>query len=709
MNALARPTTVLQLTLASFFLLLLVACRSPYMPQPMLLVSSDRTELAATSFEFAAADTSETTTKDFTLPIKGASGSVITWISNHPELLSIASNGKVTVIQPPADTQVTLTATIASNGTSTTKTIILIIKQGQSHTVAYDSQSATSAASPATTTVTGPTTTVATLPSDPSKTGYSFGGWFTATSGDGSQFLATTTVSADITVYAKWTAIDGDGGGDGGGGDTTTTSYTVSFDCQGGSAVASAAIASGALVSTPTPSTQTGYSFGGWYKEAACSTSWDFATDKVTAASTLYAKWVAISHTVTYDSQSATTAASPASSTVTSPSTTVSALPSDPAKTGYSFGGWFTAINGGGSQFLATTTVRASLTVYSKWTGIDGSGSGGSGSGDTTTTSYTVSFDCQGGSAVASAAIASGALVSTPTPSTQTGYSFGGWYKEAACSTSWDFATDKVTAASTLYAKWVAISHTVTYDSQSATTAASPASSTVTSPATTVSALPSNPVKTGYSFSGWFTAINGSGSQFLATTTVRASLTVYSKWTGISYAITYNLDSGTNSGSNPASYTIASDAITLADPSKSGYSFGGWYSDSSFGTKITSIAAGSSGNKVLYAKWLVGGTVTASISIPTDGTVTLPTVAANLTVAKGSSLTVAVSETVGATYSWYLDGNVITGISTKTATLPTTGLTTAAGYLSVGRHELMVEVTKSGSVYSNRCTVKVTN
>ena len=546
MNALARPTTVLQLTLASFFLLLLVACRSPYMPQPMLLVSSDRTELAATSFEFAAADTSETTTKDFTLPIKGASGSVITWISNHPELLSIASNGKVTVIQPPADTQVTLTATIASNGTSTTKTIILIIKQGQSHTVAYDSQSATSAASPATTTVTGPTTTVATLPSDPSKTGYSFGGWFTATSGDGSQFLATTTVSADITVYAKWTAIDGDGGGDGGGGDTTTTSYTVSFDCQGGSAVASAAIASGALVSTPTPSTQTGYSFGGWYKEAACSTSWDFATDKVTAASTLYAKWVAISHTVTYDSQSATTAASPASSTVTSPSTTVSALPSDPAKTGYSFGGWFTAINGGGSQFLATTTVRASLTVYSKWTGI-------------------------------------------------------------------------------------------------------------------------------------------------------------------SYAITYNLDSGTNSGSNPASYTIASDAITLADPSKSGYSFGGWYSDSSFGTKITSIAAGSSGNKVLYAKWLVGGTVTASISIPTDGTVTLPTVAANLTVAKGSSLTVAVSETVGATYSWYLDGNVITGISTKTATLPTTGLTTAAGYLSVGRHELMVEVTKSGSVYSNRCTVKVTN
>jgi uncharacterized repeat protein (TIGR02543 family) len=50
---------------------------------------------------------------------------------------------------------------------------------------------------------------VSTLPAAPTKTGYTFGGWYTATSGGGAAFTATTPVAADITVYAKWTAIPG--------------------------------------------------------------------------------------------------------------------------------------------------------------------------------------------------------------------------------------------------------------------------------------------------------------------------------------------------------------------------------------------------------------------------------------------------------------------------------------------------------------------
>ncbi len=75
----------------------------------------------------------------------------------------------------------------------------------------------------------------------------------------------------------------------------------------------------------------------------------------------------AITYTVTFDSQSATTAADPATKTVTSPATTVDALPTAPVKTGYNFGGWWTAINGGGTEFTASTEVISNITVYAKW------------------------------------------------------------------------------------------------------------------------------------------------------------------------------------------------------------------------------------------------------------------------------------------------------------------------------------------------------
>ena len=74
------------------------------------------------------------------------------------------------------------------------------------------------------------------------------------------------------------------------------------------------------------------------------------------------------SYTVTYNQQGATTSSVPTSSIVTLPFITVSALPTDPVKTGFTFGGWWKAINGGGTQFLVTTSVTADITVYAKWT-----------------------------------------------------------------------------------------------------------------------------------------------------------------------------------------------------------------------------------------------------------------------------------------------------------------------------------------------------
>lgn len=70
------------------------------------------------------------------------------------------------------------------------------------------------------------------------------------------------------------------------------------------------------------------------------------------------------------------------------------------------------------------------------------------------------------------------------------------------------------------------------------------------------------------------------------------------------YSITYELDGGKNSASNPASYTSKSDTVTLKAPTKKGYTFKGWYSDSKFQKQVKKISKGSTGNITLYAKWV---------------------------------------------------------------------------------------------------------
>lgn len=126
----------------------------------------------------------------------------------------------------------------------------------------------------------------ATEPTTPSADGYTFGGWYTDKDcTDGNQWNFTTDkVTKDTTLYAQWTAT------------TPAATYTVTFNANGhGTAPAAlTGIASGSTITAPTaPTADDGYTFGGWYKEAACTTPWDFATDKVTGDITLYAKWVA--------------------------------------------------------------------------------------------------------------------------------------------------------------------------------------------------------------------------------------------------------------------------------------------------------------------------------------------------------------------------------------------------------------------------------
>ena len=80
-------------------------------------------------------------------------------------------------------------------------------------------------------------------------------------------------------------------------------------------------------------------------------------------------------------------------------------------------------------------------------------------------------------------------------------------------------------------------------------------------------------------------------------------ITLYAKWNIITYSINYELDGGDNHFSNPSSYTIETNTIILSAPTKEGYTFEGWYSDSNFTNYVSEITIGSIGNVTLYAKW----------------------------------------------------------------------------------------------------------
>lgn len=120
----------------------------------------------------------------------------------------------------------------------------------------------------------------------------------------------------------------------------------------------------------------------------------------------------------------------------------------------------------------------------------------------------------------------------------------------------------------------------------------------------TYGALPA-PTRRGYTFAGWYTAKSG-GSRIGSSSVVRTTRnqTLYARWKLVKYKIQYRLGRGTNSRSNPAGYTVTSRTIVLKNPVRKGYTFKGWYSDPKFKKKVRKIAAGSTGSRKLYARWV---------------------------------------------------------------------------------------------------------
>ena len=188
---------------------------------------------------------------------------------------------------------------------------------------------------------------------------------------------------------------------------------------------------------------------------------------------------------------------------------------------------------------------------------------------------------------------------------TRTGYTFSGWSVSGASgSASFTGSETSVNVNSsnalelTLTALWTPVTYSISYTLNSGSVSGNPTSYTIETASFTLK----NPTRTGYTFAGW-TGSNGSTKQ----TSVTISKGSYgnksytANWTANTYTLTYNNQSG--SGCTSKTGTYASTWGTLCTPSRTGYTFGGWYTGTSgSGTNITASTT-VSGNLTVYAKW----------------------------------------------------------------------------------------------------------
>jgi uncharacterized repeat protein (TIGR02543 family) len=148
----------------------------------------------------------------------------------------------------------------------------------------------------------------------------------------------------------------------------------VTLNTQGGHPAAPVTTTlTNATITEPGNAIREGYSFVGWYKEAACTNAWNFATDLVSAPTTLYAKWIANpenTFTVSFVVDGGTGVTN-----VVAPANTKIAQPAAPTKADCTFGGWYKEADFKDAWNFETDTVTSQTMLFAKWntsvTGIE--------------------------------------------------------------------------------------------------------------------------------------------------------------------------------------------------------------------------------------------------------------------------------------------------------------------------------------------------
>ena len=462
----------------------------------------------------------------------------------------------------------------------------------------------------------------------PSKTGYVFDGWYTAAT-DGNKITSPYMPTNNTTLYAHWTA----------------NRYTITFDNAGGqNTITTKEVSYGQTYGTlPTP-TKAGYTFDGWYNGSTKVTESD--TVNITSNTTLTARWLGSEYTVIFDPDGGNV--NPTTKKVRNGGT-YGTLPT-PTKTGNIFKGWYKDT----TKIEETTTVDTStnITLKASWEVIKYTltvnPNGGTWNGNTTSqnfeqgygttktianptatpSGYTVRFNTNGGTSTDSLQqiqttafdgwkLTGGGTFVAPTytygtsngtltaqytgnnvtlpNATKTGSTLKGWYTSGTGGTRVGGAGDAYTPteSTTLFAQWNETEYTLTVNPNGGVWNGSASNQTVvgTYNSTRTIANPTAP-------NGYTVTLNDNGRTNSIVQTKTFSRWINSGSGNIRDNTTYTFGNG--DGTLTAEYTA--NVVTLPTPTKDGYTFNGWYTESTGGNKVNSPYTPNN-DITLYSHW----------------------------------------------------------------------------------------------------------
>ncbi len=429
------------------------------------------------------------------------------------------------------------------------------------------------------------------------RTGHTFKGWSTTSSGS-VQYTDKISVknlvpSGTITLYAIWEA----------------KTYTIIFNgngCDGGYTENQTINYGKQVTLIPNGYTKTGYTFAGWSRSSDGNIQYnnEASVKNVTESDsvTLYAKWVANSYAIFFDGNGASVGHTKYQMIRYDEQVELNKNEYD--RTGYTFKGWSTTINGNveynDKANIKNLAPSGTITLYAVWEvnsytiNFDGNGST-SGS----TASQTINYDKQ-------VALNANEFI-------KNGYTFIGWstLSDGAVHYNDKASVKNLTteASITLYAVWKVNNYTINFDGNGNDSGITPSQILEYE-----QELPLNAnefIKIGYTFKGWSTTSTGN-VEYVDKANVKkltvSTITLYAIWQVNTYTITF--DGNGNDDGTTASQTINYDEIATLNEngfSKTGYTFKGWskteignveYDDKSSVLKL------STGNPItLYAIW----------------------------------------------------------------------------------------------------------
>ena len=244
----------------------------------------------------------------------------------------------------------------------------------------------------------------ATLPTDVTRTGYTFKGWYDNENLTGSPVTAIGGAETGNKEYwAKW----------------EINQYTITFDTNGGSEIAPITQDYGTEITAPDNPTRKGYTFKGWDKEIPETMPADNITVK--------AQWEINQYTITFDTNGGSEIAP-----ITQDYGTEITTPDNLTRKGYTFKGW--------DKEIPETMPAGNITVKAQWE----------------INQYTITFDTNGGSDIAPITQDYGTEITVPDNPTRKGYTFKGWDKEIPKTMPAENMTVK--------AQWEINQYTITFD-----------------------------------------------------------------------------------------------------------------------------------------------------------------------------------------------------------------------------------------------------